>query len=174
MFIDLKFDWMQCFAKGIVKMSYDLFSRLKATRSRLYGTVVRQTSTQASATAVNRMTYTLSKSRRQKNCWLNLVLTRWDNLMEEFNMTCLSDGSFDIPKEWPQCLPCKVLLVRGFLWFGLFISGELHRTTREARRRHLGVERGARLWDRDPLHVRTVWELPQVFLCIWPLTLQSE
>ena len=30
--------------------------------------------------------------------------------MEEFNVTCLSDGSWDVPKEWPQCLPCKFSL----------------------------------------------------------------
>ena len=28
--------------------------------------------------------------------------------MEEFNVTCLSDGSWDVPKEWPQCLPCEL------------------------------------------------------------------
>ena len=31
----------------------------------------------------------------------------WDRDMEEFNITCLEDGSWDAPDIWPICVNCK-------------------------------------------------------------------
>ena len=31
----------------------------------------------------------------------------WDREMTEFNVTCLDDGSWPQPEEWPICLPCR-------------------------------------------------------------------
>ena len=30
-----------------------------------------------------------------------------DKDMEEYNVTCLEDGSWDVPAEWPVCFNCK-------------------------------------------------------------------
>ena len=40
-------------------------------------------------------------------CLTEDTFFEWDNLMEEYNVTCLTGGKWDAPKEWPQCLPCK-------------------------------------------------------------------
>ena len=31
-----------------------------------------------------------------------------DKNMEEYNVTCLEDGSWDVPSEWPVCFNCKI------------------------------------------------------------------
>ena len=31
----------------------------------------------------------------------------WDNTMEEFNVTCLPGGEWELPLEWPVCVDCK-------------------------------------------------------------------
>ena len=119
-------------------------SHQKGIRSRLSGTALQQTSTQASATVVNQKTPTLSK--KSKYFTHLSSLSRWDNLMEEFNVTCLSDGSWDVPKEWPQCLPCELPLKEPLSYVG-FPSCKLHGASREAWCRDLGVERRVDLRD---------------------------
>jgi hypothetical protein len=31
----------------------------------------------------------------------------FDNLVEEYNVTCLAGGSWAVPRKWPVCLPCE-------------------------------------------------------------------
>ena len=31
----------------------------------------------------------------------------WDRDMQEFNITCQLGGSWDLPEEWPVCLPSE-------------------------------------------------------------------
>ena len=35
-----------------------------------------------------------------------------DKDMEEYNVTCLEDGSWDVPSEWPVCFNCKTKKIR--------------------------------------------------------------
>ena len=35
-----------------------------------------------------------------------------DKDMEEYNVTCLEDGSWDVPSEWPVCFNCKNKRIR--------------------------------------------------------------
>ena len=39
-------------------------------------------------------------------CGENLYFL-WDRDMTEFNVTCLGDGTWEDPTEWPVCVPCK-------------------------------------------------------------------
>ena len=47
-----------------------------------------------------------------------------DKDMSEYNVTCLEDGSFDEPAEWPVCFNCR-LLIKEFEE-KLFHSRQLH------------------------------------------------
>ena len=45
-------------------------------------------------------------------CETEELFFEWDNLMEEYNVSCLVGGTWDTPKEWPTCLPCKLLTLK--------------------------------------------------------------
>ena len=38
-----------------------------------------------------------------------------DRDLESWNMTCLDDGSWDVPDIWPICLDCRLIIII-FLW----------------------------------------------------------
>lgn len=40
----------------------------------------------------------------------------WDMDMEEYNVTCLEGGGFDVPDIWPVCLTCKGLKKEKYLY----------------------------------------------------------
>ena len=42
-----------------------------------------------------------------------------DRDLESWNMTCLDDGSWDVPDIWPICLDCKFIKII-FLWILIF------------------------------------------------------
>ena len=85
--------------------------------------------------------------------------------MLEFNVKCLPGGAWDDPEEWPQCLQCESQAPKknvSFLKNPKPFSGELFGTPGKARRRDLAVEREFWIQDKDQLHMRTIWKLPQV------------
>ena len=66
-----------------------------------------------------------------------------DKDMPEYNVTCLDDGTWDEPTEWPVCFNCESHIYH-FISKS-FDSGQLLPPPGEGSRRHLGVERELQL-----------------------------
>ena len=93
-----------------------------------------------------------------------------DKDMEEYNVTCLEDGSWDVPAEWPVCFNCKIGEFKFISRLSLF-SGQLHRSSCESRCRYMGMEWKLQLWHQRSLHL---WSLRQLFGQQWLSLRESD
>ena len=83
-----------------------------------------------------------------------------DKEKEEYNVTCLEDGSWDVPEEWPVCFDCKSCEFQFIISSQLpLFSGQLHRASHEGRCRYMGMEWEVQLWHQRNLYLWTLWKL---------------
>ena len=94
--------------------------------------------------------------------------------MEEFNVTCLSDGSFDIPKEWPQCLPCKFFIRIGLVCESVFSPAVNCTEPPEKPGAGTWEWNGELVYETEILYTCGPYgNFLRLDLCLSPLTLQS-
>ena len=82
-----------------------------------------------------------------------------DKDMEEYNVTCLEDGSWAVPAEWPVCFNCKSGEFELKTSQQSLFSGELHRAPYQGRCRNMGMEWKFQLRHQCPLYLWTLREL---------------